>query len=221
MTNEKITAYHRNLLSDYGLAGLEEGGLSIRNFRKGEFLFEQGYPLDDMILITAGRIKVFSQAANGKALLFCCNGPGTILGEVELMTNAFASSSVCAATDVQGIAIPFDRYRDTLLSNITFMNRISLIMAEIVAQNSINGASNILYPFEARLCAYISMTSENGRFNQKLTEVAEFLGTSYRHLLRTLDQLCRKGVIEKSSPGYLIRDDLELRSIGINYIQSG
>jgi CRP/FNR family putative post-exponential-phase nitrogen-starvation transcriptional regulator len=137
------------------------------------------------------------------------------------MTNAFASSSVCAATDVQGIAIPFDRYRDTLLSNITFMNRISLIMAEIVAQNSINGASNILYPFEARLCAYISMTNENGRFNQKLTEVAEFLGTSYRHLLRTLDQLCRKGVIEKSSPGYIIRDDLELRSIGINYIQSG
>lgn len=221
MTNEKITAYHRNLLSDYGLDGLEEDGLSIRNFRKGEFLFEQGYPLDDLILITAGRIKVFSLAANGKTLLFCCNGPGTILGEVELMTNAFASSSVCAATDVQGIAIPFDRYRDTLLSNITFMNRISLIMAEIVAQNSINGASNILYPFEARLCAYISMTNENGRFNQKLTEVAEFLGTSYRHLLRTLDQLCRKGVIEKSSPGYIIRDDLELRSIGINYIQSG
>jgi CRP/FNR family putative post-exponential-phase nitrogen-starvation transcriptional regulator len=221
MINEKITGYRRNLLSDYGLGELEEDGLSIRNFRKGEFLFEQGYPLDDLILITAGRIKVFSLAANGKTLLFCCNGPGTILGEVELMTNAFASSSVCAATDVQGIAIPFDRYRDSLLSNITFMNRISLIMAEIVAQNSINGASNILYPFEARLCAYISMTNENGRFNQKLTEVAEFLGTSYRHLLRTLDQLCRKGVIEKSSPGYVIRDDLELRSIGINYIQSG
>lgn len=218
LTNSKITSTHKKYLSGFGLVDIEEDGLSVRSFKKGEYLFEQGAPLDYLVIITKGRIKVFSLAANGKTLLFCYNDPGTILGEVELMTNAFASSSVCADTDVQGIMIPFDRYRDYLLSNIVFMNRICLIMAEIVAQNSINGASNILYPFEARLCAYISMTNENGRFNPKLTEVAEFLGTSYRHLLRTLDNLCTKGVIEKTSQGYVIKDDLKLRAFGINYI---
>ena len=217
LTNSKITLIHKKYLSDFGLEDIETDGLSIRNFKKGEFLFDQGAPLDYLMIITEGRIKVFSLASNGKTLLFCYNDPGTILGEVELMTNAFASSSVCAVTDVQGIIIPYDRYRDYLLSNIVFINRICLIMAEIVTQNSINGASNILYPFESRLCAYIAMANENGCFNQKLTELAEFLGTSYRHLLRTLDNLCTKGVIEKTSHGYVIKDDLKLRTIGINY----
>lgn len=189
----------------------------IRNYKKGEFLCEQGSPLDDLLIISEGRVKVCSMASNGKTLLFCYNDPGMILGEVELMTYAFASSSVCAVTDVQCIAIPHERYRAYLTSNIEFMNRICLVMAEIVAQNSINHSSNILYPFESRLCAYISMTNENGCFNAKLTELAEFLGTSYRHLLRTLDNLCTKGVLEKSPQGYLIKDDLKLRTIGIKY----
>lgn len=217
MANNRITSIHKKYLSDFGLADIDLDGLILRNYKKGEFLCEQGYPLDSLILIAEGRIKVCSMASNGKTLLFCYNDPGTVLGEVELMTHAYASSSVCAATDVQGIAIPFDRYRDYLLSNITFMNRISLILAEIVAQNSINGASNILYPFESRLCAYIAMTNENGCFNEKLTELAEFLGTSYRHLLRTLDNLCKKGVIEKVQQGFVVKDDLKLRTIGIKY----
>jgi len=220
LANSKLTSIHRKYLSDYGLEDIETDGLLIRNYSKGEFLFDQGSPLEYLMIVTEGRIKVCSLATNGKTLLFCYSDPGTILGEVELMTHAFASSSVCAVTDVQGIVIPFDRYRDYLLSSLTFMKRICLIMAEIVAQNSINGASNILYPFESRLCAYIAMTNENGYFNEKLTVLAEFLGTSYRHLLRTLENLCKKDVIEKTSQGYLIKDDLKLRTIGIKYYNS-
>lgn len=217
LTNGKLTELHKKYLSDFGLQDIETDGLLIRNFKKGEFLFDQGSPLEYLMIITKGRIKVCSLASNGKTLLFCYNDPGTILGEVELMTHAFASSSVCAVTDVQGLVIPYDRYQDYLLSNITFMNRICLILSEIVTQNSINGASNILYPFESRLCAYIAMTNENGYFNEKLTELAEFLGTSYRHLLRTLDNLCTKGVIEKTSLGYMVKDDLKLRTLGVKY----
>lgn len=217
MTNSKITSIHKKYLSDFGLEDIDPDGLIIRNYKKGEFLCEQGYPMDSLILITDGRIKVCSLASNGKTLLFCYNDPGTVLGEVELMTHALASSSVCAVTDVKGIVISFEQYGDYLLSNLTFMNRICLILSEIVAQNSINGASNILYPFESRLCAYIAMTNENGYFNEKLTELAEFLGTSYRHLLRTLDNLCKKNVIEKAPQGYVVKDDLKLRTIGIKY----
>ncbi len=217
MPGKNITELHRKYLTNFGLEHIDPEGILIRDYKKGEYLCEQGSPLDELLIISGGRVKVFSMASNGKSLLFCYNDPGTILGEVELMTYAFASSSVCAVTDVQCIVIPHERYRDYLTSNIRFMNRISLTMAEIVAQNSINNSSNILYPFESRLCAYISMTSENNCFTAKLTELAEFFGTSYRHLLRTLETLCTKGVIEKTEKGYLIKDDLKLRTIGIKY----
>jgi len=213
----KLTPAQREYLAGFGLEDIDPSGITIRNYKKGELLCEQGSPLEDLLLVTGGRTKVCSMAANGKTLLFNFCDPGIILGEVEFMTHAPAASSVFAATDVQCVVIPHERYRAYLTSNIRFMNRICAIMAEIVAQNSINNASNILYPFESRLCAYISMTQENGLFNQKLTDLAEFLGTSYRHLLRTLDNLCNKGVIEKTPHGYVIRDDLKLRSIGVEF----
>lgn len=217
MANSRITALHRKILSDFGIEEIDTEGISIKNYKKGEFIFEQGSPLDSLILVTEGRIKVCNLASNGKTLVFCYNDPGAMLGEVEFMTQAFAASSVCAVTDAECIAIPFERYRDYLSSNITFMNRVCLVLAEIVAQNSINNASNILYPFEARLCAYIAMASENGYFNEKLTELAELLGTSYRHLLRTIENLSKKGVIEKMPQGYMIKDERKLRTIGINF----
>lgn len=219
MTGGKLTSVHKMYLSGFGIEDIDPAGIVIRNYKKGEFLCEQGSPLEELMIVTSGRLKVFFMASNGKTLLHCFNDTGTSIGGVELMTNAFASSSVCAATDVQCIAIPHERYRSYLTSNIKFMNRICLAMAEIVVQSSINNSANILYPFESRLCAYILMTNENGCFNAKLTELAEFLGTSYRHLLRTLDNLCTKGVLEKTAQGYLIRDDLKLRTIGIKYTE--
>ncbi len=217
MTNVKLTQLHKKYLSEYGLENIDPDGLVMRSYAKGEFLCEQGAPLEHLLIVTAGRVKVCSMAANGKTLLFCFHDPGKILGEVEFMTNAFASSSVCAVTDAQCILVPHEIYRDYLLSNVAFLKKISLTMAEIIMETSTNGASNILYPFETRLCAYISTNSENGIFSQKLTELAEYLGTSYRHLLRTLDSLCVRSILEKTAQGYVIKDESKLRGIGNNF----
>ncbi|MDF2656464.1 MAG: cyclic nucleotide-binding protein [Bacillota bacterium] len=217
MALELLSQKEKQYLEDYGLGDLNQRNLSIRTFDKGGFLFQQGSALEELMIVLEGRVKVYSMAANGKSLLYCFNDPGSIMGEVELMTGAFASSSACAITDVKCVVIPYERCRDELTSNLKFMNRICSVMAEIVIQDSINGASNILYPFESRLCAYISMTSEEGLFRAKLTELAEFFGTSYRHLLRTLDNLCQKNVLEKTAEGYRIKDDRKLHMIGIKY----
>lgn len=217
MAIDKLAPLQKKYLSDYGLDDIALDGLSVRHYKKGDFLCEQGFPMDCMLIVTDGKVKVCSMASNGKTLLYCFHDPGTVLGEVEFMTRTAASSSVCAVNDTQCIAIPHDRYREYLTSNIKFMNRISMNMAEIVAETSKNGASNILYPFETRLCAYMSATSENGYFSHKLTELAEFLGTSYRHLLRTLDNLCSRGVIEKTARGYLIKDETKMKTIGNNF----
>lgn len=210
----KFEPDHSQYLTELGLDDIDREELSIWNYKKSEFLFQQGSPLEHFLLVTKGRIKVFSMASSGRTLIFCYQNPGSILGEVEFMTHTAASSSVCAVTDVQCIAIPHERYRSYLSSNIRFMNHICQSMANIVTETSINGAVNILYPFEARLCAYISMTNKDGYFSETLTVVAEFLGTSYRHLLRTLEGLCKKEVLEKTESGYRIKDAQRLLDLG-------
>jgi hypothetical protein len=80
---------------------------------------------------------------------------------------------------------------------------------------------NLLYPLENRLASYILADTSNtvnaGKktitFEGNLSEVAELLGTSYRHLLRTLNNLCTQGLIRKNLLAYEILDLEKLRKL--------
>ena len=51
------------------------------------------------------------------------------------------------------------------------------------------------------------------QFNENLTTFAELLGTSYRHLLRTLNKLVDQGLLQKIKGGYRIIDEETLRRL--------
>ena len=48
-------------------------------------------------------------------------------------------------------------------------------------------------------------------FSERLIDVAEQLGVSYRHLLRALKSLGEEGILEKRKDGYHILDEAGLR----------
>lgn len=50
-------------------------------------------------------------------------------------------------------------------------------------------------------------------FHENLTEIAELLGTSYRHLLRTLSELCDKGILKKEGSSYIVTDERTLMEL--------
>ena len=212
MIKEGLRPEHRSVLAAYGLADIDPDGLFVLRFRKNEYLFRQGHAGGYILLIITGRMKVFVMSPDGKSLLFCFYSGSGILGEVEFATGReIASTSVQAVTDVACIGIPLSRYQTVLKSNLAFLNALSGALAAKFLRSTQNSAAAILQPLEPRLCAYIAMTSESGCFAEKLTEVSELLGTSYRHLLRTLDSLCNQGILAKAAKGYHIKSAAALR----------
>jgi CRP/FNR family putative post-exponential-phase nitrogen-starvation transcriptional regulator len=213
MEKEKLSEQHMAALAEYGLA-TDVSDISLFRYKSDEFILQQGYPCPYILILLEGRMKVFNTVLSGRTLLSCYYATSGILGEVEFASDAHAAaSSVQAVTDVSCIAIPIARYKNELKGNITFMNAVSAALAQKLFLSSRNSAAAILHPLDARLCAYIAMTNTGGCFREKLTELAEILGTSYRHLLRTLNGLCLRGVLEKTPQGYLIRDEAELGRI--------
>lgn len=91
-----------------------------------------------------------------------------------------------------------------------------------------NSSINLLYPLENRLASYILATGERVnnneeriiKFNENLTEIGELLGTSYRHLLRTLNNLSCKGAIRKKSNYFQVLDEKILKSLQQIYINN-
>ena len=218
MNKEKITPEHNSILAEYGLSDMGIDGLAVFHFRRNEYVFRQGDACDHIFLMLEGRMKVFIGSPNGKTLLFCFYTKSGILGEAEFAADEdISKTSVQAITDVYCIGIPRRRYQKYLKSNAAFMSRVSAALAGKLFRCTRNSAVTILYSLEARLCAYISMTNEGGRFSEKMTEVAEMLGASYRHLLRTLDKLCCQGILQKAQKGYIVLDKAALEQKGDDY----
>ena len=54
---------------------------------------------------------------------------------------------------------------------------------------------------------------EKDYYKEKHTEVSEYLGVSYRHLLHVLAQFCKENLIKKHERGYIILDKERLQQL--------
>ena len=77
-------------------------------------------------------------------------------------------------------------------------------------------STTLLDPLEVRLAQFILLNATNHLFTLQLTDCADALNTSYRHLLRIMKQLCALNILSKEHNCYYIqdRDALERVSSG-------
>ena len=214
MKKEKLKKEHLSVLKDFGLDKVDNSHISLFIYESGEFILRQGYPSPYIFIVLEGKMKVFITMPNGSTLLICYYSSFVILGEVEMASDSInAASSVQAITDVVCLGIPRVHYQNDMKNSIKFMNAVSKELSQKLSRSNKNSAQTILMSLETRLCRYILNTSINGYFKETLTETSQVLGTSYRHLLRTLKNLCQKGLLEKTPQGYYIKDIQRLTDI--------
>ena len=95
-------------------------------------------------------------------------------------------------------------------------------MTDDVPSFNMISAVNQNYPLENRLASYLSAVSESGKNNEivirefhtnNLTELAELLGTSYRHLTRTIRKFKKEEIITKQGAKIAVIDQHRLISM--------
>jgi CRP/FNR family transcriptional regulator, putaive post-exponential-phase nitrogen-starvation regulator len=139
----------------------------------------------------------------------------------KTVTNRDKINSDKAVTNVQAIeetyciGISYENVRKYLMEDCKFLRYICSSLGVKLTRCSKNSSINLLFPLENRLASYIYTTGDrNGNsqkqkiyFSENLMEISELLGTSYRHLLRTLNNLCEKKVLRKTDEGYEVLDE--------------
>lgn len=180
-------------------------------FEKNEFLCRQNEKVNYLYFVVEGKLKVFRTLKNGKNILLSFNYPLRILGDLELMNSEGADANIQVIEDAYCIALSTDKVQDILLNDIRYLRYACNSISNKLKDTSQNGAINLLYPLENRLASYIlAMKNQvDGKFvfEENLTEIAELLGTSYRHLLRTLEAFNKKGALKKINRSYEIIDE--------------
>lgn len=175
--------------------------LELHMFKKGDFICEERKRPEHLFFILEGKVKLTLIHQDGNVTLVQYYEPGDILGELELLGMRQQSQSIQAVDSVICLALPFDACKQMMLSDAVFMQNLCRIMAGKMQRSVDKLVNTQTYPLENRLAAYFLEKEEEvgcgAWMHVKLTDLAQYLGASYRHLSRVIKDFSDAGWIEK------------------------
>ena len=167
-------------------------------FQKGNYICTQGQDITELTYILSGRVKIVRSLSNGKEHILEMPQQPQLLGDVELMTNQLAGSSVIALEEVQTVQLPLNN-KEELLKDPVFLYQIGRNLAMALHKQGITASTNASYSVKERLATHILNSEEENIFQLSPSILASRFGTSYRHVQRVIKQFIDQGIIEKEA----------------------
>lgn len=185
-------------------------------FEKNEVIYRTEFQRQYLIFFLRGKVQVCSNLSNGKSMLVCFYTSFQLLGDLEFCGIDTLSISLHAVEPCICITLQIPEIRLLLEKDDLFLRFLSQSLAKKLEASTINSSINLLYPLENRLASYLCQTSENGCFSENLTQLAELLCTSYRHLLRVIKSFQNEGILCREPSGYRITNPERLTELAFD-----
>ena len=193
-------------------------------YEKDEYILEAESNLEYYYLLVDGKIKISYLFENGKSMLLKFYKDFNTIGDLELLKNTPILCNIDAIEDTYLIAIPSDTLRKKYFDNLKFLHHLIASLSEKLYATINNSSYNFVYPLINRLSSYLveHITEKNYVvLKPSFIEIAQFLGTTYRHLNRTFKELESKSIIRCENKIIHILDEDRLRELSKNlYIKS-
>ena len=193
-------------------------------YKKEEYILESESKLEYYYLLVDGKIKVFYPFENGKSMLLKFYKDFNTIGDLELLKDIPILCNIAAVQDTYLIAMPADILRKKYFDNTKFLRHLVYSLSEKLYATINNSSYNFIYPLINRLSSYLveHITDKNYIIlNSSYLEIAQFLGTTYRHLNRTFKEMDSKSIIKCDGKTIYILDEDRLRELSKNlYIES-
>ncbi len=189
------------------------------HYKKGTPIIKQGYNLDHLVYIVTGKAKALRFNEDGKEILLEIFNGDDILGDLELTLELNVSeTTIIAITDMDCYILLMDISRRFFRKNIEFSNLIAKNLATKLNNTSLQFSINNSLSVKERLIQYIEATCDDDIFDENLVELSGLLAVSYRHLNRTINNLCKEDILEivpssKSKKKYRLNRDNITKSV--------
>lgn len=184
----------------------------VRTYDRNEPLLHQGATVSHLLILLAGKARIVQQEPNGKTLILQFLEPGNLIGELTLVQAEEEAKDVVAIDTVRCLAIPMPEVEKMLRTDPAFSAWIAKYIGEKLLLRMTHFSNAQTFELKYRLAALLIEVSVNGQYCEKNTQIADYLGVSYRHLTHTFKYLREEGYIEKNKRGYRI-DVEKLRAL--------
>lgn len=188
--------------------------IKIRHYDAGEHIIRSDEYLDTFYFFVEGKGKVYSLLENGKSLLVRFYKPLEVVGEVELFSDRPSVCNLQAISEVTCLEVPSEIMLKACRENVELMEYFCRSLSNKLQDFNISSAINLTYPVENRLASYLSAVAHVDQlYTDNLSEIADLLGTSYRHLTRTIKDFSDQGIIRKNRKSIEVLDHEKLEEL--------
>lgn len=196
--------------------------LALYSFDQGELICVQGETSHHLYVLVKGKVKIYTTSAEGRTLVLSFKRPLEVIGDIEYLQGVETLNTVEAVSPVCMIGIRYDLLRQYGRDHVPLLQFLLGILTRKFLAKSNSLSFNLLYPVEVRFASYLlsvcfdeSDELFSGQIStESLTDAANQIGTSYRHLNRVIQRLSADGLIERSRGRILVKDRAGLRALG-------
>ncbi len=193
-------------------------------YEEGEHILESGEKLKYYYFFVDGKIKVHYPFENGKSMILKFYKDYNTIGDLELLKDIPIVCSIDAVEDTFMVAIPSAVIKEKFFNNTRLLHHLVDSLSDKLYGTINNSSYNFIYPLINRLASYLLENLKDKNYivlNSSYIEIAEFLGTTYRHLNRTFKEMESKLIIKRYDKKIYILDINQLRDLSKNiYVKS-
>jgi len=157
-----------------------------------------------LFYLVKGRTKLSHSLPNGKSVITGFFTPPCFIGEMELIDPTSPAFNVQAVEDCWCLALEKAQIREQLIKDPIFLRKICLYLTRKEVANIQTASRNQAFTASQRLADFILLTAHHNIYSEQHTQVAPYLGITYRHLLYVIADFVKRGYLVKTLAGYQI-----------------
>lgn len=189
---------------------------SVREYRRGTYLFHQGDPPGDVFFLRDGRIEIMSLSASGHRQLHTTMDGPAFFGELAALGEMPRSATALALEDTTVWAVPSDDFLRFLDANPPAARALMRALSrQIQAQDAV--VEDLLYldlkgRVAKRLIGLVSpsfdeLPEDGAMVPSEVThaDLASLSGGSRENVTRILSDLQRRGIVTRTGRRYTLK----------------
>jgi CRP-like cAMP-binding protein len=199
-------------LADDALRVVADSGTS-RHLERGDLLFRQGEPADELFVVVSGRIAIATRSIDGRESMVALMEAGDLFGELSFFDGRGRSTDARALEPSEVLAFPFAPLRAALDAQPDALWHVVELLAGRLRTTDEALADSVFLDVPGRTAKrLLELAGDADEFQLPLTqeELAGLVGASRERVNKAIAQFIRLGWIDQQERRYKIRDREQL-----------
>lgn len=184
-----------------------------RALRRGDVLFREGDPGDELFVVESGRIAIANKSFDGRESVFALMEAGDVFGEMSLFDGHGRSAEARALEASKVYAVPFEPLRDLFREQPSLLWPVVELLAGRIRNMDVALADSVFLDVTGRTAKrLLELAGENDEFQLPITqeELAGLVGASRERVNKAISSFVRLGWLEQRDRRYKITNRIQL-----------